>query len=55
MSESCLNVSTLSSTEEGKRLYERNYFEELDDSMTFAKNDGELKCTPMYLPLDLED
>ena len=50
-----LSFITLSSTEEGKRLYERNDFEELDEGMTIAQNDGELKCTPMYLPLDLED
>ena len=50
-----LSFITLSSTEEGKRLYERNDFEELDEGMTIAQNDGELKCIPMYLHLDLED
>lgn len=50
-----LSFITLSSTEEGKRMYERNGFEELDGEMSFAQNYGELKCTPMYLPLDLED
>ena len=45
---------TLSSTEEGKNLYERNGFELLDDDMRMAKNKGEETCTPMYLPLDYE-
>lgn len=46
---------TLSSTEEGYYLYKRNGFEELEDDMKMAKNDGEKECIPMYLPLDLED
>ena len=45
---------TLSSTEEGYNLYKRNGFYELEEDMSFAKNSGELKCTPMYLPLDYE-
>ena len=46
---------SLSSTEEGIHLYERNGFESAaDNEMQFAKNPGELKCIPMYLPIDYE-
>ena len=46
---------TLSSTEEGYKLYERNGFYELEDDMIMAKNTGEKTCYPMYLPLEVED
>ncbi len=45
---------TLSSTDEGLNLYERNGFEPLGEDMKIAKNSGELQCVPMYLPLDYE-
>ncbi|MDE5557787.1 MAG: N-acetyltransferase [Ruminococcus sp.] len=45
---------TLSSTEEGDYLYERNGFFQLEEDMSIAKNQGEDKCSPMYLPLDYE-
>ena len=45
---------TLSSTQEGKRLYERNGFFEVEDDMLISKNPGEKTCTPMYFPLDYE-
>jgi ribosomal protein S18 acetylase RimI-like enzyme len=45
---------TLSSTDEGLKLYERNGFCELEDDMLMAKNTGEDACIPMYLPLDYE-
>ncbi len=41
--------------EEGYNLYKRNGFEELEEDMKIAKNDGEKTCIPMYLPLDLEE
>ncbi len=46
---------TLSSTSEGYNLYKRNGFEELEDDMKIAKNQGEFTCIPMYLPLATED
>ncbi|MBR0483240.1 MAG: GNAT family N-acetyltransferase [Oscillospiraceae bacterium] len=46
---------TLSSTDEGYHLYERNGFCELEDDMQMAKNTGEDTCIPMYLPLDYEE
>lgn len=48
------SLITLSSTEEGDYLYERNGFFELEEDMSIAKNQGEDKCSPMYLPLDYE-
>ena len=45
---------TLSSTEEGHYLYERNGFCELESDMRIAKNSGEDSCSPMYLPIDYE-
>lgn len=45
---------TLSSTDEGYYLYERNGFSPLEEDMKIAKNDGELSCIPMYLPIDYE-
>lgn len=45
---------TLSSTEEGRHLYERNSFLTLEEDMRIAKNSGELRCVPMYLPIDYE-
>lgn len=45
---------TLSSTEEGDYLYERNGFFQLEEDMSIAKNQGEDKCSSMYLPLDYE-
>lgn len=45
---------TLSSTDEGYYLYERNGFSVIEDDMNLAKNDGELSCVPMYLPIDYE-
>lgn len=46
---------TLNSTEEGKWLYIRNDFEPLEEDMFFSIEDSDLKCTQMYLPLELED
>ncbi|MBR1421851.1 MAG: N-acetyltransferase [Ruminococcus sp.] len=45
---------TLSSTSEGYNLYRRNGFEEMEEDMRIAKNDGEKTCIPMYLPIGLE-
>lgn len=45
---------TLSSTDEGYHLYDRNGFCQLEDDMKIAKNNGEDTCIPMYLPLDYE-
>ncbi|MDE5569206.1 MAG: GNAT family N-acetyltransferase [Ruminococcus sp.] len=45
---------TLSSTDEGYYLYERNGFSPLEEDMKIAKNYGELSCVPMYLPIDYE-
>lgn len=45
---------TLSSTDEGHYLYERNGFFDLEDDMQIAKNHGEDTCVPMYFPLDYE-
>lgn len=45
---------TLSSTDEGYYLYERNGFFKLEDDMQIAKNHGEDTCVPMYFPLDYE-
>ena len=45
---------TLSSTEKGDYLYERNGFFQIEEDMSIAKNQGEDKCSPMYLPLDYE-
>ncbi len=45
---------TLSSTDEGYYLYDRNGFCKLEDDMKIAKNIGEDTCIPMYLPLDYE-
>lgn len=45
---------TLSSTDEGHYLYERNGFFKLEDDMQIAKNHGEDTCIPMYFPLDYE-
>lgn len=45
---------TLNSTEEGKWLYLRNDFEPLEEDMFFSIEDSDLKCTQMYLPLELE-
>lgn len=45
---------TLSSTDEGRHLYERNDFLPLDDDMMIAKGEKENGCIPMYLPIDYE-
>lgn len=45
---------TLSSTNEGYYLYERNGFSPLEEDMKIAKNIGEDTCISMYLPLDYE-
>lgn len=45
---------TLSSTQEGYHLYERNGFFPLEDDMKIAKNQGEKTCAPMYFPIDYE-
>ncbi len=57
LQDNCIGFSfiTLSSTAEGYNLYKRNGFEELEEDMKIAKNDGEKTCIPMYLPLDLEE
>lgn len=46
---------TLNSTEEGVWLYTRNDFEPLEEDMFFSIEDSDLKCTQMYLPLELEE
>lgn len=46
---------TLNSTEEGIWLYARNDFEPLEEDMFFSIEDSDLKCTQMYLPLELEE
>ena len=45
---------TLSSTDEGLYLYERNGFYPLEEDMKISKNPGEKTCSPMYLPIDYE-
>lgn len=45
---------TLAATDEGKSLYERHYFEELDADLHFSFKDDEKGCIPMYLALDEE-
>lgn len=49
-----LSFITLSSSDEGVHLYERNGFMFLDDDMKIFKNEKEGQCIPMYLPLDWE-
>lgn len=46
---------TLSSTKEGYSLYLRNGFMDLDEDMSFSTEKSDIECTPMYLPMDLED
>ena len=46
---------TLNSTREGIWLYTRNDFEPLEEDMFFSIEDSDLKCTQMYLPLELEE
>lgn len=46
---------TLNSTKEGEWLYQRHDFEYLEDDMDFSKEDEEIECRKMYLPLGLED
>jgi hypothetical protein len=45
---------TLSSTDEGLYLYERNGFYPLEEHMRISRNHGEKTCSPMYLPIDYE-
>lgn len=45
---------TLAATKEGRSLYERHYFEELDTDLHFSFKDDERGCIPMYLALDVE-
>lgn len=45
---------TLAATNEGKSLYQRHYFEELDADLHFSFKDDERGCIPMYLALDIE-
>lgn len=45
---------TLSSTDEGLYLYERNGFTPIEEDMKISKNLGEKKCSQMYLPIDYE-
>lgn len=45
---------TLSSTNEGYHLYDRNGFSPLEEDMKIAKNIGENTCIPMYFAVDLE-
>lgn len=52
----CIGMAfvTLNSTEEGKWLYRRNEYEYLDEDLDFSKEENDVQCTQMYLPLDLE-
>ena len=45
---------TLQSTERGFSLYKRNDFEEIEEDMQIVQTEHEIKCTPMYLALDVE-
>lgn len=38
----------LNSTQEGYNLYTRNGFEELEDDMSFTREDGEYSCIQLY-------
>ena len=46
---------TLAATDEGKSLYKRHFFEELDADLHFSLKDDEKGCIPMYLALDEEN
>ena len=46
---------TLSATERGYNLYQRNGFEELEDGMQFSVDFGEKQCISMYYPIGLEE
>lgn len=45
----------LSSTREGYHLYLRNDFEELDEDLSFAVEDTDAECIPMYLEIGMEE
>lgn len=46
---------TLQSTVEGRSLYIRHAFSDIEDDMSISEiQDSEEKCTPMYLALDVE-
>lgn len=45
---------TLNATKEGEYFYRNNDFEYLEKDMDFSKEESEVECVKMYLPLDLE-
>ena len=46
---------TLNSTYEGENLYLRHNFQYLEEDMFFAKEEADMQCIQMYLPLGLND
>lgn len=46
---------TLFATLQGEKLYKRFGFETIEDEMLLFPGEGEEKCQPMYLPLDIEE
>lgn len=45
---------TLSSTREGYSLYVRNGFDNLEDDLSFAIEESDVECRPMYFVMDWE-
>ena len=45
---------TLCSTQQGYSLYSRNGFDNLEEDMSFAIEDSDIECIPMYLPMDIQ-
>ena len=50
-----VSFMTLNSTKEGERLYMRHNFQHLEEDMFFAREESDLKCVQMYLPLGLNE
>lgn len=46
---------TLNSTAQGRSLYKRSGFEEIEEDMSIPSDKSERECTPMYLLLELLD
>lgn len=46
---------TLFAALQGEKLYKRFGFETIEDEMLLFPGEGEEKCQPMYLPLDIEE
>lgn len=46
---------TLNSTREGYNLYIRNGFDKIEDDMSFAKEESDMECIPMYFAMDWEN